>query len=80
MYMTRFNVKGTRHFPIDMLRYDRCFPFSQDDANNLDDHTDPDPRRIGLAYFHSQQNNRPSGARWKSFGWIVEDDILTHKV
>ena len=79
----KFKVKpkhkdGALDFPMDMLRYDRCYPTTPEDA-----------RAIGVAaratVLHSlldgkpykgtielQSNDRqPSSEAWESHGWLV---------
>ena len=66
---------GALDFPTDMLRYDRCYPVTTEDA-----------RAIKLALIlpfapedkpfkgtiELQSNDRqPSSARWESQGWLV---------
>lgn len=64
-----FVVEGSHDFPIDMLRYDRCWPRSEDQA-------------IAVAPYHFSQFrekrqvklrglNEPTDGRWESFGWRV---------
>jgi hypothetical protein len=35
MYVQTFTVTGSMSFPLDMLRYDACWPSSQDDVGEL---------------------------------------------
>lgn len=65
MKLFRFRVVGRGHFPIDMLRYDTCWPSTQDSAcDMLGD--PPRTRTITLTSIH-----RPSD-RWGSFGWVLD--------
>lgn len=69
-YRWRYTVTGTFEFPIDMLRYDRAFPATEEDsAKALNVRWNPTDvvsvTVIGL--------NDPSVDRWKSFGWKVSD-------
>ena len=65
-----FVVSGYNSFPLDMLRYDKCWPQTPDGVDNL---------TIDLAssilkaqtvklcsHFH------PTVERWESFGWTVK--------
>jgi len=69
-----FVVQGTREFPFDMLRYDRCWPATQADVVNLSPH----PRN---SIYREQRKvmmnglRTPTTARWKSFGWKVVEDF-----
>lgn len=66
-----FSVRGRDLFPIDMLRYDSCWPKSesQDSVSIMVTHGPRASREertvtlIGL--------REPTEARWKSFGWTV---------
>lgn len=62
-------VSGHGEFPIDMLRYDSCYPSSERDANAADDHGFRSvmvTRRIDGGYPAHFTNDR-----WASFGWDV---------
>jgi len=64
-----FTVQSTeRTFPIDMLRYDLCWPATSEDATRIHDEvTQPrQPRSIKLKGL-----KLPTFARWHSFGWEV---------
>jgi len=61
------HVKGDGAFPFDMLRYDRCFPASQDDVSRL---LDDGPRTIHLIMAaETLAGLNPTKGRWESFGW-----------
>ena len=71
MKIYSISVKGVVNFPIDMLRYDSCWPVSQDDAAQITAsfghrHDENQPVRL-----NSYQ--KPTPERWKSFGWNVLD-------
>lgn len=60
----RFTVDGDYTFPLDMLRYDGCWPASSEDAVAMER---KGPRTVTLiSHF-----NPPTEARWRSFGWHV---------
>ena len=73
----RVTVTGRGHFPVDMLRYDACWP-SDDHAvevitfagdNSLDE---PDQfYTCDLTRVSTNPNDNPTSARWASFGWSV---------
>lgn len=67
-----FSVSGAGSFPLDMLRYDCCFPNSPDDAANM--HAKIRGNRtvtlIRNAATVADAMNVTEG-RWASFGWIV---------
>lgn len=64
-----YTVSGTGAFPVDMLRYDSCYPARQDDAIQLSPHTRRSPGEVYHVTLHSC--HPPTDARWASFGWKV---------
>lgn len=44
-YVTHFKVEGLLGFPIDMLRYDSCYPRTQQDVSEVHASLDPTERR-----------------------------------
>ena len=71
MYTSKFVVEGRGHFPIDMLRYDACWPRTQEDVTALNDYWSEKPRRVVLSSAHKLKGYRPTSTRWSSFGWTV---------
>jgi hypothetical protein len=71
-YSQRFFVMGKGSFPVDMLRYDQCFPASQDAAVSLDSEI-PGNRSIELRRYVSDKTTVPTTGRWASFGWTVSN-------
>jgi len=69
-YPIKIFVMGSGKFPIDMLRYDRCVPATESDANGIASR-EAYGRCIGLIRFSSARRSAPNIARWKSFGWVV---------
>lgn len=66
-----FVVTGSGHFPVDMTRYDRAVPHSQDDLSTA--YAQKDARRVKMIAFTPVGNRtEPTAARWLSFGWTVE--------
>lgn len=63
---TRFEyiVTGRGSFPLDMLRYDACWPMSSSDVSKMDASAGRDPRSIAMRSY-----TQPTLARWSSFGW-----------
>ena len=59
--LEKFGVEGDGKFPIDMLRYDSCWPHSSID---VDAFNRKGRRTITLASYSA-----PTIARWESFGW-----------
>ena len=67
----QFTVRGTGTFPLDMLRYDGCYPKETKDALNIAE--DCNMRTVTLIKPVDSKNNTPTFDRWKSFGWTVID-------
>jgi hypothetical protein len=71
--MVMFEVTGTGEFPLDMLRYDGCYPVRQPDVSQIEatfrrgnhvSRTVRLARRVDAAH-----RTDPTVARWWSFGW-----------
>lgn len=58
-----FRVEGAGDFPLDMLRYDRCFPAAGVDVETI--------RADGARRVTLLSDRHPTPARWDSFGWRV---------
>lgn len=71
--MAIFKVTGSGPFPLDMLRYDRCWPNSSDDALEM---TGPQQRTIWL---RSDDKTVPTVTRWQTFGWTAVRDAGTRR-
>lgn len=72
-YRYEFKVVGYGQFPVDMLRYDACWPKDEgNDSFNIgaswDRFSKATTREITLIGV-----KQPTEARWKSFGWKVKD-------
>lgn len=71
MKLYLIQVTGSDIFPVDMLRYDHCWPRNSNDAAemaaSLMHFDEPRKRTVTLA---SQQP--ATEARWRSFGWTVD--------
>ena len=59
-----FTVTGRGEFPFDMLRYDATFPLTEQDAFNIPNRKEAEPRSVTLV-----SAMPPTPARWQSFGW-----------
>ena len=59
-----FSVRGRGRFPIDMLRYDSCWPFQTKDSAAIE------ADGVRTVTLESASPNR-TAARWRSFGWEV---------
>lgn len=67
--MTQFYVIGGGEFPLDMLRYDRCWPATSQDAATVSAEV---PRRRVVCLQTNEA--RITVRRWESFGWRVSAD------
>jgi len=73
-YITEFKVRGFGSFPLDMLRYDSCFPQNSNDAFRIGD---PDNKEeITLVHYWGHRGWRPTFDRWKSFLWSVDPNSV----
>jgi hypothetical protein len=61
----RITVRGTGAFPLDMLRYDACYPFASDDIEAITN--DRCARNVRLIVTHAA----PTPDRWASFTWPI---------
>lgn len=68
-------------FPLDMLRYDACYPMLSAEIELLDN---PRPNKkqrfVTLAHNAPRKGWKPTHKRWASFGWevrgIVRDEAV----
>ena len=80
----KFKVKpkdkyGALDFPMDMLRYDRCYPVTLEDSMAIKDavvfiygSNYPDYETSWKGTIELQSNDRqPSSKAWESYGWLV---------
>lgn len=85
-FIVTFEVEGGTQFPLDMLRYDCCWPASSDDVANIHGSlmrefrvpaTPPEPpkhRKVKLITVGSNKTDaarRVTAGRWASFGWTA---------
>ena len=68
-----FVVEGSGAFPMDMLRYDHCCPYQQEDVHWISG--GPGNRSVKLVSYVGT----PTPERWRSFGWSV-DMVQEHRV
>ena len=64
-------VTGRGDFPLDMLRYDRCWPMSSSDVARLEHLTSREPRSVLMMSY-----DKPTIERWSSFGWSCGTSLL----
>ena len=62
----RFYARGKGNFPLDMLRYDKCYPLKEGEAKGLGNWV-PETRAIRL----ETSGTHITRGRWKSFGWLI---------
>jgi len=78
MYRTVFTVAGQGGFPLDMLRYDRCFPLTSQDVRDMDQalrhpsfaRNQKDLPSVTLCSYHDHPEWEVDIRRWVSFGWM----------
>ena len=63
-----FIVQGKGHFPIDMLRYDQCFPVYEADEPKISNNTYL-RERVRIEVKTNSMSITPD--RWSSFGWNI---------
>jgi hypothetical protein len=61
-----FTVEGKGMFPLDMLRYDLCWPAGGGDAAHIGGTYEAASRQIRMRGLKP-----PTVGRWASFGWTV---------
>lgn len=82
-YVMHFRVVGRGFFPVDMLRYDQCWPTGQDDAANMivdSVSLNAELRTIELSKWCRNQQAEPTTDRWASFGWQVQGKPIYYKI
>jgi len=81
MMKQEFKVTGSFGFPLDMLRYDACFP-ADEQQSALIGHTFVAPRKaitVRLARYTRRDMATITPERWESFGWRVEPRSVEEK-
>lgn len=84
MKLCKFKVKSTGHlFPLDMLRYDQCFPARPDDIMALEDITaerdnyeSNSNKEYSIVLYTIRKS--PTVERWQSFGWYVTEVLMSN--
>ena len=75
-YYTTFTVTGILEFPLDMLRYDGCYPNRSEDAGSIEYTFDRHRKRIQvsvqLTKRHRGKEPNITSDRWASFSWSVD--------
>jgi hypothetical protein len=83
MFRTVFVVVGIHPFPIDMLRFDGCFPRDEISSNDITSsitQRNGSEKIIRLVKVHSNRLWTPTEGRWNSFDWrVVSESIRTER-
>lgn len=69
-YRYEFAVSGNNPFPLDMLRYDCCWPRSSADVSKLSQAAN-NRTGSGIIEVTLVGTKEPTVERWRSFGWHV---------
>lgn len=67
--MYEFVVEGWGCFPVDMLRYDACWPMTQEDVGRMP--LRATDRVMPTVRVKMASHRAPTPERWASFGWKV---------
>ena len=74
-----FTVTGKYPFPLDMLRYDSCWPANPQAVSDIetslrqyDVPASDRPQQYSIT-LRSKSHSAPTTGRWKSFGWEVTE-------
>lgn len=83
-YLYHFTVEGKGYFPLDMLRYDCCYPAKSVDVTLIQESGEPkylkERVRIVLTHMSARKHWEPTVARWKSFGWDVVEVLTPFRI
>lgn len=63
-----FRVIGHEVFPLDMLRYDHCFPAEAGESHKLSQNCDGETREVILAHLGGKTWTPPTRGRLRSVG------------
>ncbi len=81
MYTRTFVVNGSGSFPVDMLRYDCCYPESQADVQRA--FCERGERVVHLVSQCGEKRHAeqiPTDDRWESFTWRVISKSTPRKI
>ncbi len=73
-YVYEVTVEGSGDFPVDMLRYDSCYPATSDDVINIgtNQYSDRGQRKVTIrTHCHGRSTQPFHVDRWRSFQWNV---------
>lgn len=71
-FYLRVTVAGSGEFPVDMLRYDSCWPSDQEAVSNAFC-SDLEYRTVEVSKYAMTKETDFTAGRWASFGWKVLD-------
>lgn len=72
--LTQFTVSGNSRFPMDMLRYDKCWPADTTSALGILRTAAEDEYETFTFVMHTWSVGITPD-RWRSFGWTVTDQV-----
>lgn len=76
-FVSILTVRACSHGLIDMMRYDRCVPATEEDAHKINrimqDSTTEDDRIVRLIRY-SANDSKATVGRWESYGCMVLDE------
>jgi hypothetical protein len=73
-YLQKATVTGRGGFPLDMLRYDSCWPSSPDDVSKIHaSFIERDTYSITLSRTTDSARSQWTADRWFSFGWALQE-------
>lgn len=71
-------------FPIDMLRYDQCWPATSEDVGKMSmtfgRFGEADFRPVTVAAHRDVKAGSFTLERWRSFGWVITGHITSRKI
>jgi hypothetical protein len=83
VYKQIWTVEGALSFPVDMLRYDGCFPADETQSHIINRTMDGSTGKVQVKvarYRRSDMTLHPTVGRWNSFGWQYVEGSLTQEV
>ena len=79
-HIQTFMVEGRFPFPLDMLRYDHCYPVTEaEDSYNIGisiRRENDRPLQIKLRRHVENASVMPTTGRWASFNWTVLEHTI----
>src|SRR5262245_3246387 len=75
LYRQEWTVEGVLPFPIDMLRYDRCFPADEAQSaaitRTLNGYVGGHTQVRVARFWRGDMPKYPTADRWRAFGWDI---------